>query len=227
MFWPPNSLAHGVHQDLHCRSDVVVIDERHLDVELRELDRTIGARILIAHAARDLHVFAEAADHQNLLEQLRRLGECVEASRIEPRGHDVVACALGCALDEHRRLDFDEVARVEEIAHRLDDVVTQPQVPLHARTAQVEIPVLEPQVLVDAGIEVDLERRNLRPVENLQRLDTQFHLAGAEGGILGAGGPFAHGAGDAKHVLAAQVLGVFETGLLRIENDLRNAVAIA
>jgi hypothetical protein len=53
-------------------------DERHLDVELGELGLAVGARILVAEAARDLHVAADAADHQDLLEDLRRLRQRVE-----------------------------------------------------------------------------------------------------------------------------------------------------
>ena len=42
------------------RHDVVVLDERHLDVELGELGLAVGAQVLVAEAAGDLEVAVEA-----------------------------------------------------------------------------------------------------------------------------------------------------------------------
>ena len=53
--------------------DVVRLGEAHLDVELRELVDAIRPWILVAEAARDLNVLVDAADHQDLLQLLRRL----------------------------------------------------------------------------------------------------------------------------------------------------------
>jgi hypothetical protein len=61
---------------------VVFLDERHLHVELRELRLAIGAQVLVAEAARDLEVAVESRDHQDLLEQLRRLRQRVELARM-------------------------------------------------------------------------------------------------------------------------------------------------
>ena len=54
------------------------LDEGHLEVELRELGLAVGAQVLVAEAAGDLEVALEARDHQELLEQLRRLRQRVE-----------------------------------------------------------------------------------------------------------------------------------------------------
>ena len=51
--------------------DVVLVDEGHLDVELRELRLAVGAQVLVAHAVRELEVPVEAGDHGKLLVQLR------------------------------------------------------------------------------------------------------------------------------------------------------------
>jgi hypothetical protein len=74
-------------------------------------------------SARDLHVTAEAADHQDLLEQLRRLRERVKVSAMDAARHEVIARAFRRRLDEDRRLDFEEVSGIEEVAHRLDQFV--------------------------------------------------------------------------------------------------------
>ena len=63
------------------RDDVLAVDEAHLDVELRELGLAVGARVFVAEAADDLHVLVAPADHQELLEELRRLRQRVEAAR--------------------------------------------------------------------------------------------------------------------------------------------------
>ena len=60
---------------------IVLVDERQLDVELRELRLAIRAKVLVAHAVRELEIAVEARDHAELLVQLRRLRQRVEAAR--------------------------------------------------------------------------------------------------------------------------------------------------
>src|SRR3712207_7044962 len=47
----------------------------HLDVELGELRLPVGAEVLVAVAAGDLEVALGAGHHEQLLEQLRALGD--------------------------------------------------------------------------------------------------------------------------------------------------------
>ena len=98
--------------------DVVLVDEGHLDVELGELGLAVGAQVLVAEAARDLVVALVAAHHQQLLEELRRLRQRVPRARLQAAGHEEVARALGRRAREDRRLDLEEVALVEDVAHR-------------------------------------------------------------------------------------------------------------
>ena len=109
------------------------LDEAHLDVDLGVLGLPVGAQILVAERPRDLVVALEAADHQQLLEQLRRLRQGVELARLQPAGHEEVAGALRRALGEDGRLDVDEALVAQVAAHRLDDLVAQQQVVEHAR----------------------------------------------------------------------------------------------
>ena len=97
---------------------VVDVDEGHLDVELGELGLAVGARVLVAEAAGDLVVALEAGDHQQLLEQLRRLRQRVEGALLEAAGDEEVAGALRGRAGQHRRLDVEEALAVEELAHR-------------------------------------------------------------------------------------------------------------
>ena len=85
--------------------------ERHLDVDLRELELAVGAQVLVAEAAHDLEVAIRARDHQDLLEDLRRLRQRVELARVDAARHEEVARAFRRRLREDRRLDLPEALR--------------------------------------------------------------------------------------------------------------------
>src|SRR4029077_8784165 len=87
---------------------IVPVDERHLDIELGEVGLAVGAQVLVAKAAGDLVVALEAGDHQQLLEELRRLGQRVEGALLEAARHEEVARALGGRAGEDRGLDVEE-----------------------------------------------------------------------------------------------------------------------
>ena len=87
---------------------VVDADEGHLDVELGEVGLAVGAQVLVPEAAGDLVVALEAGDHQQLLEELRRLRQRVEGALLEAAGDEEVARALGGRAGEDRRLDVEE-----------------------------------------------------------------------------------------------------------------------
>ena len=100
--------------------DVLLGDERRLDVDLGELGLAVGAQVLVAEAAGDLQVAAEPGDLEQLLEQLRRLGQGVERAAVEPRRDQEVARPLGGRAGQDRRLDLDE-AHLVEVAAGLGD----------------------------------------------------------------------------------------------------------
>ncbi len=108
--------------------DVLRLDERRFDVDLRELRLAIGAQIFVAKAFRDLKIFLDPADHEELLVLLRRLRERVELARREATRDEEIARAFRRALRKNRRLDFDEALLVEIIARRLGDAMAQAQV---------------------------------------------------------------------------------------------------
>ena len=93
-------------------------DEAHLGIELHELVLPVGAQVLVAQAAGDLEVAVDAGDHQQLLEQLRRLRQGVERAGLLARRHEELAGALGRRRHQHRRLDLDEALRLHRPADR-------------------------------------------------------------------------------------------------------------
>ena len=120
-------VEHGGHDRLDHGDHVVLLDERHLEVELGELRLAVGAQVLVAEAAGDLVVALEAGDHQQLLEQLRRLRQRVERAPVDRERHEEVARALGRRACEDRRLDLEEVLLVEHAAHGLGEAIAQEQ----------------------------------------------------------------------------------------------------
>ena len=74
------------HQLLGQREHVLLLDEAHLEVELRELERAVGALRLVPPAAGDLVVAVEAAAHQQLLVELRALRQRIERPRLSRNG---------------------------------------------------------------------------------------------------------------------------------------------
>ena len=80
-------LEHAVHQRLDGGEDVFLRHKAHLDVELIEFQRTVGAQVLVTEARRDLEVAVEARHHEQLFELLRRLGQRVELARMQSRRH--------------------------------------------------------------------------------------------------------------------------------------------
>ena len=61
----------ALEQPLNQVINVLAFNERHLDVNLRELRLAVGPQILVAVAARELEIFFDAGHHEDLLELLR------------------------------------------------------------------------------------------------------------------------------------------------------------
>jgi hypothetical protein len=104
---PDDGLAHRDH--------VVAGHERHLEVDLGELRLPVLARVLVAEAPGQLVVALEPADHEQLLEQLRRLRQRVPVAGAEPDRDDEIARALRRRPGQIGRLHVDEAV----VAHHV------------------------------------------------------------------------------------------------------------
>ena len=204
--------------------------EAHLEVDLGELGLPVGAEVLVAEALDDLEVAVEAGDHQELLEDLRALGEGVPLAGVDPAGDEVVAGALGRRAVEHRGLDLDEAEAVEELARSQGDLVADEQVALQRRAPQIEVAVRQPHLL--AGLErlvADGERQGLRAREDADAGGKHLDLAGLH---VRVGQPLAaeaDGALDLQDVLQPGLLGDgHDVGIgVLVDCDLHGAVAVA
>ena len=217
------------HQPVDHADDVLRGDERHFQVQLRELRLPVGPQVLVAEATGDLDIAVVAGDHEDLLVELRRLRQGIEMPLHDAAGHEVIAGPFRRASPQHGGLDLDEPLLVEVVAHRLDDAVPQQQRLLHLLPPQVDIAVLQPQVLAGQIGAAGLERRRGALVEDLQVADPKLDLAGLQLRIHRALGPPGDLAADQDHVLRPQGLGLLQgfVAAFRGENDLRLSVAIA
>ena len=208
-------------------ADFLFRQERGFAVDLREFRLTVGAQVFVAEALHDLVVAIEVRDHQQLLEQLRRLRQREELAGVRTRRHQVIARAFRRALGEHRRFDVDEALRVEILAHFDRHAITQAQVLLHLRTAQVEHAMREARGFREVVV-VELERRRHRRVQHRQFMAQHFDLAARQAGVRRAFRTAAH---DALHLhaeLVAHAFGDLEhLGAIRIADDLDEAFAVA
>ena len=225
----PGLLEHAREQALDHVDQVVLLDERHLDVELRELGLAVRAQVLVAEAARDLVVALEAGDHQQLLEQLRRLRQRVERALVHAARDEEVARALGRRAGEDRRLDVEEVVRVEVVAHGADHLVAEHDGVVHALAAQVEHAMAQAQRLVHRAVLVDRERRRGRLRELLHIRDVDLDLARRHVRVDVARLAQDDLAGRADDVLGAQPLGhgVRLGRALGVEDELHEPGAVA
>ena len=146
-------LEHLDDERLDEAEDQVDVRERDLDVHLRELGLPVGAQVLVAEALHDLEVAVGAGDHQDLLEDLRRLRQREELARDgrgSAPGSRAPPRAWTCPESASRSPRSPRASKYLRIA-----IVTRcrrPQVVLQARTAQVEIAIPQPHVLADVGV---------------------------------------------------------------------------
>src|SRR5690349_1401411 len=105
--------------------------ETHLQVNLREFELAIGAKIFVAETARNLEVAVETRDHQNLLEDLRRLRQCIKLARMYPAGNQKIARAFWRAFGQDRRFNFQKTLLAQIVADRQRNLMSQLEIALH------------------------------------------------------------------------------------------------
>ena len=196
-------LEQVAHHAFERVQDVFLFHEGHLAVDLGEFRLAIGAKVFVAEALHDLVVPVKPADHEELLERLGALRQGVELAGVHAAGHHKVAGAFRRGLDEVRRFDIDEAHAVEVLPRLNAHAVTQEEVVLDRLAAQVQIPVLHPQIVPTVGLVLDRERGRLRGVEHLQRGHIDFDVARRHAVVLGLALP--NGAFHLDHKLATEL----------------------
>ena len=224
-------MGEGVLQDILKKADGAVhIDERHLEVDLGELRLTISAQVLVAEALGNLVVALNTAHHEQLLEQLGRLGKSIEVAGLDAARDDEIASALRRGLEQDGRLDLEEGTIVQSLAHAPAEGVAHFEVVEHLRTAQVQVAVAQTRVLGGIDAILDLEGRGLARVDHLDVGDKDLDLAGDHVGVRGVVRTMAHCTGDGDGPLGTDGLGGVErlgARKLRVERALRETLTVA
>ena len=217
----------ALHQRLERREHKVLGRERDLEVHLRELRLAIGAQILVAETLHDLEVAIHAGNHQDLLEDLRRLRQRVELARMDAARHEVVARPFRRGLREDRRLDLQKALLVEIRADRHRRAVAHDHVALHARAAQIDVAVFQPRLLRDLHVVADHERRRLRFVQKPDLARADLDLPGRDLAVHRFRRAMLHPAHHGHHELRAQALRVRDERIVVSRDDLREPVPVA
>ena len=202
----PSACEHRAHHRLHAVDHVVLVDERHLEVELGELGLAVGAQVLVAEAAGDLVVALEAADHQQLLEQLRRLRQRVERAGLDPRRDEDsrarprASSESGTGVSISRKSRSSRTSRIVAITRWRSAIA-----PLHLGAPQVERAVLRRRLSSTDAVLVERERRRLGVGEDLELASTVSSISPvARFGLTFCGVATRDRARDRDHVLGAQ-----------------------
>ena len=187
----------------------------------------VGARVLVAETRRDLEVFVEAGDHQQLLEHLRRLGQRVEGTRMDARGHQIVACALGRACGENRRLELVEALLDHPRADRGDDLRAQQDIALHGLASEVEKAVAQARFLAGVGLGGHLQGQDFGRALDLEGGDAYLDLAGRQLVVDGFRTSLDDPAGDGNDALDPRILHCLEQIAADVDDALGKPVMIA
>ena len=170
------------------RHDVVVVDVGLVGLEHRELGVVLEAHALVAEVLADLVHAVDAADDAALEVQLGGDAQVEVALELVVVRDERLGQRAAVERLQHRRLDLDEAAVVQEPAHRGDDLRA-----LDEDLARVvvggEVQVALAVARLDAGEAVVLlGHAAQRLAEELPRGDAQAELAapGAHHGALGA-----------------------------------------
>ena len=173
------SIFKDIGNEVFCqRHNVVFVDEGHFHIKLGKFRLTVGAQVFIAEAAGNLEVFFHAGYHENLLKQLRRLRQGIELARVDTARDKIVTGAFRSALAEHRRFDFKEALVIHEVTDELRHFMTEDEVALHFWSAQVKITIAQSYIFIDVHTVLDIERRRLGRVQDIEAFDYDFHFTG-------------------------------------------------
>ena len=215
-------------QRLDERHHVFALHKGHLQVKLRELRLPVGPLVLVPKTTRNLVIAIQAGHHQELLELLRRLRQRIKLPWVQTARHEVVARAFRRRGGHDGSLDVEEVTRVEEVAHVLDDAIAQHQVIAHAWAAQIEVAVAQAQRFVHATLFMQIKRWRLCCTEHLDGAGQHFNRAGGQVGICSTFRSQRDGTLDGQHVFRPSVrYDLVRLGRrLRVAHDLGEAIAV-
>src|SRR5690606_7325074 len=220
-------LEQGTDHAFSDSHDFLFTEETGFDINLGEFRLTIGPQVFVTETFGDLVITVKARHHQQLLKELRRLGQGKEAARMSPAGNQIVTSPFWCCLGQNRRFHIQETLLVQVSTQAGRNTGTQPQLVGHFRATQIQEAIAQSNVFTHIGIFIQGEWRGFGLVQHNQALGQNLDLTGHHVGVVGSFRPHPDLSGYLNHVLAADPISQLETFLIvRIEDYLGNAFAI-
>ncbi len=173
-----------------------------------------------------MEIAVKPGDHQQLLEQLRRLRQGVELAGVHAAGDQKVAGAFGRAACEDGGLVLQKAHVGEAAADAGGDLGTQDDVAVQGVAPQVEKAVLEADVLVALVLNGDGKGQCLGGAEDFHAVGHHFDAAGGQLGVARLGGAGNHLAGKAGHGFGVQVGAFMMERTVGMDDHLGQAVMV-
>ena len=173
----------------------------------------ISSQIFVPHAPGNLVVAIDAANHEELLGNLRALRQHVERAWLQPARDGELSGALRGGHPQERSLHLDEALAIHRPPERGVHFRPQPEVPLHPLAAKVDISVLKPYLLISFGPRVQRERRRLSCGEDFHFVRTDFDLTRVETFVRSALRTEPHRARHPHDVFRPKFLGAVDNTL--------------
>ncbi len=186
-----------------------------------------GWRSARRSSSRKLEVAVEAANHQDLLEDLRRLRERVELAVMHAAGNEIIARALGRGAGEHGRFYFNEAHFVHDFANFEDNFVAQGEIAMRLGAAEVDVAIAQAGFFGGVDFVFDGEWRCFGVIENVQLGGDELDFAGGEFGVGFLALDYIAFDGDDEFAAGLLGLGVGCGLRFFVEDNLHDAGAVA
>ncbi len=223
-----NAGEKGAHHSLRNIHDGGLVQKRRLNIDLCKFRLPVCPQVLVAETFGYLIIAIKARHHQQLLEQLGRLRQGKEFAGMGPARDQVVAGTLWRRPGKDGRLDIEKTLVFEKTAHCSGNLRAHDQPRLHFRAAQVHVAEAEPYFLTHGSVFIELERRCLGAVEDVQLLAEDLDGTGCHRWIDGCIAARTNAARDPQHVLTAHPVSARKVLLgVRIEYHLDDAFAVS
>ena len=215
------------HQPLEHLDDVIFFDACHFKVELRELRLSVRSQVLVAETTNDLHVTVESGNHEELLEDLRRLGKRIQLTRIESTRNQKIAGAFRRALCQHRRFKIDKSQLVQVITDLMLKIGPQLKALLNLGSAHVQKTVLKAQFVIYlvAAREIEGERRTVSQYRSSGA--DQLDLTGFQTRVFHSIGTCLDSSHHLKHLLRTEGFQRVDIDGVRGQRHLRASISIS
>ena len=157
---PDDILEERPHHAFEHIQNVILLHETHLAVNLGEFRLAVCPQVFVAETSYDLEITVISCHHQQLLECLRRLRQCIELTWVHPGRHHEVASSFRRGFDEVWCFDFHEVMCIQIVADLVGKPVPEGKSLLERIPAQVQVTVFRADVLAAIAFILYGERRS-------------------------------------------------------------------